>query len=321
MFRYYIKSAIRNLWKKKAFTAINLLGLGLGLSATMVLGEMLYRFTGFDTTVQSNSLLAYLKTKSKDGNETNHTTYPLLYEALKTCPQIEAGTHLQSWYNPWLKYGDQEVQEDRCFFVDTGFFNVFSFPLKYGSTAGVLADKYNVVLSEETAQQLFGRQDPVGKIIMADDSVQLTVKAVLKHIGAQNSVRPQVLLTTAFLNDAPGFRENANWYNGFAQNYIRLKNGTDTKKLESQLDELVLLNYHPERKSDKILVATLPHQPAPLAESMINNWLQYFSFRINLTWWMLVPVALLLLIIVAVPAGYQRIKAALANPVQSLRTE
>lgn len=265
MFRHHIKTAIRNLWKHKTFTAINLLGLVLGLSSVMVLSVMVYQFLTFDNTQADKSSMAYLKTKTKSGDEYTQTTYPLLYEALKTCPEIAAGTHLQTWYNPWLKYNEKEIQEDRCFFVDSGFFKVFTFPLKYGNTDYALNDKFSVVLSEEAAEKLFGKADPVGKTIAADDSIQLTVRAVLKHIGSNNSIRPDVLLTTALLNDAPGFKDNANWYNGFAENYLKLKQGADVKKLESQLDQLVKLNYHPERKGDKIIVA--PFQQLP-AESM-----------------------------------------------------
>jgi putative ABC transport system permease protein len=255
MFRQHIKTAIRNLWKNKVFTAINFAGLILGLSAIMVLSVMVYQFLTFDSVHTDKSRMAYLKTKNKDGNEYAQTTFPLLYEALKTCPELEAGTHLQTWYAPWLKYGEKEVQEQRNFFVDSGFFRVFSFPLKYGNTANALKEKFDVVLSEETAQKIFGKENPVGRVITADDTVQLTVKAVMQHISANNSIRPDVLLTIELLKDYPGFIDDANWYNGFAESFVRLKPGVDGKKLQGQLDQIVKLNYHAERKSDKVIVA------------------------------------------------------------------
>jgi putative ABC transport system permease protein len=262
MFRHHIITAIRNLWKNKSFTSINLAGLTLGLSSVMVLGLMVYQFLSFDSVHKDKSRMVYLKTKTKDGNEYRQTTFPLLYEALKTCPEIEAGTHLQSWYNPWLKYNEKEIQENHCMFVDSGFFRVFSFPLKYGNTNGTLNDKFSVVLSEEAAQKLFGKENPVGKIITADDTVQLTVKAVMKHVTNVNSIRPDILLTTALLNDAAGFKEAADWYNGFAENYLMLKPGADIKKIEGQLNRLVKLNYHQERKEDKIKVVAFKELPA-----------------------------------------------------------
>jgi len=262
MFRHYFKTAVRNLWKNKIFTGINLVGLVLGLSAVMVLSVMVYQFISFDKVQQDKGNMAYLKTIAKDGSDYIQTTYPLLDEALKTCPDIQAGTHLQTWYAPWLKYNEHEVQEDRTYFVDTGFFSVFTFPLKYGNTKNALNEKFSIVLSEETAQKLFGKEDPIGKTIAADDSMQLTVTGVLKHIASNNSIRPDVLLTTSLLKDYPGFKENANWYNGFAQNFIRLKPNANIAKLESQLNHLVQVNYHPERKSDKIKIAAFANLPS-----------------------------------------------------------
>lgn len=262
MFRHYFKTAVRNLWKNKIFAGINLVGLVLGLSAVMVLSVMVYQFATFDNLQRDKARMAYLKTVDKSGSEAIQTTYPLLYEALKTCPGIEAGTHLQTWYAPWLKFDEHEVQEDATNFVDSGFFNVFTFPLKYGNAKTALAEKFSIVLSEETAQKLFGKKDPIGRTIAADDSIQLTVTGVLKHIGSNNSIRPNVLLTTSLLMDYPGFKQDANWYNGFAQNFIRLKNNADIPKLEAQLNHLVQVNYHSERKSDRIKISAFENLPS-----------------------------------------------------------
>ena len=254
MFRQHIKTAIRNLWKNRAFTAINLVGLTLGLSGIMVLSVMVYQFLQFDQLYKDKDRMYYLKTKVKEGGEYEQTTYPLLAEALKTCPEIEAGTHYQQWYAPWLEFKGKEIQEDRTYFVDSGFLNVFSLPLKFGKATDAFKNKFDVVISEETAEKFFGNENPVGKILKADDTLQLTVKAVLKHIGNNNSIRPDVLLSTLLLRDYPGFTDNANWYNGFAENYLKLKPGASIPKLESQLNQLVKLNYHPERKKDVIHV-------------------------------------------------------------------
>ena len=262
MIKNYFKTAFRQLWKNKNFTFINLAGLVLGLSSVMVLSVMVYQYLTFDTVHQNKERMFYLKSLNKDGSEYAQTTYPLLYEALKTCPEIEAGTHLQSWYAPWLKNNDKEIQESNNQFVDSGFFNVFSFLLKYGNAATALKQKYNVVLSEEAAQKLFGNENPVGKTISADDTVQLTVSAVMMHIASNNSIKPDVLLSTELLKDIPGFVQNADWYNGFAENYLMLRPGANIKKLEAQLNQLVQLNYVKERRNDKIKVISFSKLPS-----------------------------------------------------------
>ena len=65
----------------------------------------------------------YLKTLAPNGNKYTKTTYPLLGEIVKNCPQVEAATHIQRWYYPWLKYNNKEFQETTDF-IDTGYFKV-----------------------------------------------------------------------------------------------------------------------------------------------------------------------------------------------------
>ncbi len=72
------------------------------------------------------------------GSEFTQTpSLPTIYGAGSSCPEIEAGTHITNWSGPWLKAGTKEFQ-DNTWFVDTGFFRVFSFPLEYGDPGTAL---------------------------------------------------------------------------------------------------------------------------------------------------------------------------------------
>src|SRR5207237_4396081 len=97
----------------------------------------------------------------------------LLYEIQKAAPEVEAATHTQSWNWPWLQFDHNEVQE-KTTYVDTGFFRVFSFRLKEGNAATALSGKFDVVLSQKVATQLFSKKAALGQTIIADDSIPLT---------------------------------------------------------------------------------------------------------------------------------------------------
>ncbi len=246
MFKIYLRTGIRNLFRHRSFSLINLVGLALGLSAIMVLTVMLYQYLTTNGQFQHKDRMYYVKGNA-DGNDYRQTPYPFLYEVLKTCPDMEAGTHVQSWSWPWLKVGDKEFQ-DQTRFVDTGFFHVFSFPLEYGDPTTALRDKYSVVLSHEMAERLFGRTDPLGKTLTMDDSVPLKVTGVLQTIPSNTTLRAEVLLSTELLKDQPGFLSGADWYNTFAENYFILRPGADTAKLNAQLRQIALTHFHPEIK-------------------------------------------------------------------------
>jgi putative ABC transport system permease protein len=251
MLKNYFKTAYRQLFKNRLFSLVNVAGLSMGLASIMALSILVYQFETSDSNQKDINQMYYLKTRTPEGAEYKATTYPLLGEIVRTCPEVEAATHIQTWYFPWLKYGSKEFQETTNF-VDTGYFKVFTFPFKYGNPATALASKFSIVLSEETANKIFGDQDPVGKTIVADDSVQLRVTGVLRHVPANSTIRPTVLLPTALLEANADFKGGANWYNTFADDYLRLTNAGDPKRLDEKIAGIVKLNYAPEEKNVKV---------------------------------------------------------------------
>lgn len=251
MFKNYLKTAWRQLAKNKVFSAVNIIGLSFGLASIMTLSLLVYQYLTTNSNLKDRDQMYYLKTSLPDGTQYTQTTYPLLGEIVKNCPEVKAATHIQSWYYPWLKYDSKEFQETTDF-VDTGYFTVFQFPFKYGNPATALKDKFSIVLSEETAQKFFGDINPVGKIITADDTMQLTVTGVLKHVPTNCTIGPKILLPTAVLESNPDFKQGANWYNTFASNYLRLQKNTDLKKLDAQIASIVKLNYSQNQKGNKV---------------------------------------------------------------------
>jgi putative ABC transport system permease protein len=245
MLKHYLRTGIRHLLRNRSFTLINLIGLTLGLSGIMVLTVMLYQYLTTNGQFRHKERMYYVKSRSAEGIDFRQTPFPLLYEALKACPDIEAGTHVQSWRWPWLKVSDAQFQ-DQSWYVDTGFFRVFSFPLEYGDPATALLDKHNVVLGHEMAQKLFGKINPVGKTVTMDDTVPLIVTGVLRPIPTNTTLRAEVLLTTQLLRDEPGFASGADWYNTFAENYFLVRPGADTARLNARLRQVALTHYNPE---------------------------------------------------------------------------
>ena len=136
MFKNYFKSAWRQLVKNKLFTAVNIIGLSTGLASIMALSLLIYQYVTTNDNLKGMDQMYYLKTDFK-GDQYTQTVYPLLGEIVKKCPEVEAATHIQSWYYPCLKYDGKEFQETTNF-VDTGYFKVFQFPFKYGNPSTAL---------------------------------------------------------------------------------------------------------------------------------------------------------------------------------------
>ena len=219
----------------------------------MVLVLFAQKCLTWDTQHANLDRIYYVQTQG-EGEPYNQTVYPLLNQMLRDYPEIETGTHNQSWNYPWIEYNGKSIQETTAF-VDSTYFRVFTFPFKYGNPATALQDKRSVVLTEQTARKLFGDVNPVGKSVTVSDTLQYAVTGVLKKLPANSSQQFEVLMPAANLLDQPGFKENADWYNTFASTFILLKEGTDPARLEAKLPRLVQAHYKDEAKKSTLRLA------------------------------------------------------------------
>jgi len=129
LLKNYFKIAVRHLLKRKSFTLINIFGLTLGLASVMTLGLLIYKYYTTDNIQVNKDRIYYLKSFGADGSGGfAMTTFPLLNEIKKSCPEVEAATHKQWGDMPWLKYGSKEVQGDTKY-AEADFFRgiFFSF--------------------------------------------------------------------------------------------------------------------------------------------------------------------------------------------------
>ncbi|GAB3758357.1 ABC transporter permease [Spirosoma pomorum] len=254
MLRNYLKISLRSLWRNRLFTTINVAGLALGLACVVVLILFAQKCLYWDTAHQKIDRIYIVQSKIPDYGTYNQSVYPLLGQMLRDYPEIETGTHIQNWNAPWLEYGGKSVQEATSY-VDSTFFQVFTFPLKYGNPITALHDKRSVVVSEKVARQLFGSTNPVGKHVTVSDTVQYLVTGVLDKIPANSSQQFDILIPATNLTDDPGFRNQANWYNNFASTFILLKEGADPGQLEAKLPQLVKTHFDAEAKHRSLLVS------------------------------------------------------------------
>ncbi|WP_394748156.1 ABC transporter permease [Spongiimicrobium salis] len=242
MLKNHLKMSFRNLWKNRLLSALNLLGLSIGIGSVLTLIFAIYAYYSADDSLQDQENIVYLRTETREGAIYSETPYLLLDEILKSSPDVVAGSHLQGWLDPWLTYKDVELQEYTSY-VDPEFFEVFSMPLKYGDSKTALQEKYAVILTEPVSQRIFGDTNPVGETLMANDTLSLTVTGVLEPISPYSAFRLKVVMSTELLEEYPGFEQTADWQNSSTMNYLRLRPGADRAQLERQIDDIVQKNY------------------------------------------------------------------------------
>ncbi len=273
MLKNHLKLSLRNLWKNRLLSSLNLLGLSIGIGSVITLIFTVYAYYTADKNLENQENIYYFKTITTGGDRYNENPYPLMDKIIETSPQVIAGTHIHGWGNIWLERGEKELQE-RTDYVDPEFFEVFSLPLKYGDTKTALEKKYSIILTERVSQKIFGEKNPVGETLIGADSLNLTVTGVFEPISPYSSFRLGVVLPNDILKDNPNFLSQTNWSSSFSPNYVRLRPGTDIAQFENQVNQLMRTNY-----ADPTVIAELKAMPytgmrmdaIPIAETIING--------------------------------------------------
>ena len=258
MIKHYFKIASRNLAKQKVLAFINISGLSIGLACFILF--LLYALNEFNFDRfhknSANIHRVYLWNDGMNGNEPGGGTYlpmPLGPAMKQDLPGIENYVRLrESWSESFVRVNN-EVMRSEFSFADTEFFSVFSFKLKSGNIQTALKDLHSVVLTEETSKNLFGRQNPIGKIIeiKVEDKFQpFTVTAVAEDIPSNSSIHFKILGNFNFLaTTSSGARSVDNWRMSGYQTFVKLKPGS-TLPNNRNLLHAFMKKYHAEDEAE-----------------------------------------------------------------------
>ena len=253
MNKFNLKIAIRNLFKHKAFSFINIFGLAIGMGVCLVIYQYIQFELSFDKFHNNASdifRITISEFKNDAKNSTQVTTpFGLGVGAKETIPEIRYSirTHPQIFgavvTNP---EHDKPFLEEKMLFVDREFLEVFNFSLKQGSQEKVLTDKYNLVITEAMAEKYFGTGiDPVGKILKVTDG---WADGDFIITGVLNPLPPNSHFVFDFLMPMQTLLEKGNYKggNGWGRNnfvtYLTLDKNASIETVEDKLDQVILKN-------------------------------------------------------------------------------
>jgi len=239
MFKNYLKTAFRSLLKNKGFTAINILGLALGLTTCLLIVFYVFDELGYDRYNIKYDRIYRVNTDLKYGsNETSFaiTAAPVADALLKEFPEVEKSTRIGGGVNIRFKKGNEAIDEKNGFYCDNAIFDIFTLPLIQGDPKTALKEPNSMVISRSLALKYFNTVNAVGKtMLLISDSSLHKVTGVMENMPAQSHFKADLFL-------GMGPNTNHSW-NGFnTGTYILLKQGADSKKLESKFAALMRRN-------------------------------------------------------------------------------
>ncbi|MFI5153898.1 MAG: ABC transporter permease [Chitinophagales bacterium] len=239
MLKNYLKTAWRNLSKQKGLTFINIFGLSAGLACFILFLLFAINEFSFDRFHKNgkNIYRVYLwfeaKGEEKAGAISHHPM--ALGPAIKRDLQdVQESVRMRDgWGESFIKANGQMNRMDVSY-ADPAFFSMFSFKLKSGNPATVLNDLHSLVLTEETATKLFGKTDPLGKIIQIkteDDFEPFTVTGIAENIPSNSTIQFKMLANFKYLETTrQGQKRLNNWHQLSYQTYVQLKTGSNLNK-------------------------------------------------------------------------------------------
>jgi putative ABC transport system permease protein len=250
MLRNYFKTAVRNLWKHKTFSFINIIGLTIGLTSFILIALYIFDELTYDGIHKhADNIYRVVESKtSAEGKTTRRAGTGLQVSArAKTgFPEIKDVARISGFWLPDIRTADNKanVFHEQYIAANPGFLNVFSFPLLYGDRSTALTEPKSVILTEETAKRFFGQSNVVGKLLFFDtDSVPYTVTGVLKNFPVNSSLSFNLLVSEISIT-----REHFSddWTSGAFATYFLLNDNADIPALTSKLDNLIAANHTAE---------------------------------------------------------------------------
>jgi putative ABC transport system permease protein len=239
MFKNYFKIAFRNLQRNKVYSFINIAGLSLGLACAMLI--ILYvkdevSFDRFQKNVNHIYRIVsvdYFQGKEHQDPATGYLQGPRFSQNV---PGIEKFVRIQEGTED-IRTGT-EVQPQQLLYVDSSFFNVFTFPLIHGNPKTCLKDPYSVVISEREAIKRFGTTDALGKTILLKTDSTFTpysVSAIAKNNPQNSSIQFDMLLP--FKESEADALNNENWFNFFLNTFVVLSPNAEIASVEKSMQQ------------------------------------------------------------------------------------
>jgi putative ABC transport system permease protein len=254
MLRNYLIITFRNLRKNGFYSFINISGLAIGITCSILIILWVADETSFDKFhPKADRLYQVWANAYFDGRINSWTSVPLpTHEAMKPANANIVHATVTDWGGDHLLAStDDKRMNKRGFHVGEEFLEMFQFPLIAGNAEQVLDDASNIVITESTAKAFFGDEDAMGKIIRVDNQHDLKVAGILKDIPANSSFQFDVLLPYKHWHNTNEWvrRNESNWGNYSFQVFVELNDPNNKASVENSIRGM--LGEHGEDKEMK----------------------------------------------------------------------
>lgn len=237
MIRNYIKMAIRNLIRQKSYSLINIGGLAIGMSVCILILTYIFYELSFDKFHEKKDQVYRLCVDASIGGTAMDlalSSGPMGPALVEQIPEIIDQTRIFQTSERFLIAKDEnKFYEDQVYYVDSSFFNIFSFKLLQGDPDYVLTAPNSIVLTEKLAQKYFNTEDPIGKVLRINDVTNFTVTGLVEDPPGNSHFKFDALLSVATVANNPNFGIDS-WGSVSKNTYLLLEDGVDFSSVQEK---------------------------------------------------------------------------------------
>ena len=238
MLKNYLKVALRNLWKSKGFTAINVIGLAVGLGVSLLIVLYVMDETSYDRYNAKADRIYRIEAEIFFNNTLFNaaiTPKPMALMMKKDYPQVEDMCRMGFSGDILVKKGNTWIQDHHLAFADSTLFRVFTIPMIAGDPVTALNEPHSIVIDESAARRYFNTTDVLGKTLELENKTLCKITGVIRDMPRQSHFHLSFIrsMRDTWHGDDNEWLSN-NWYS-----YILARPGETREKLQTRLDGLV----------------------------------------------------------------------------------
>ncbi len=249
MLKNYIYLTLRNLRNHTLHSVLNIAGLSLGMAVSLLIFLWIQNEIAYDRFHANKNEIAqvYSELQSSEGRNQVFmgSYYPLAKVLENECPEIIFAARYRSVTGLLIKQGDKRFINDTVGLVDPTFFKIFSFPFIKGDPETALGDNHSLVLTEKMAKKYFGNEDPIGKTLTIDNSLDMQVTGLIRNVPLQSSLQFDCVAPFV-LSFAPNFEEPDHWGGNPLETYILHHEKVSHSELEQKITDVTEKYMKPE---------------------------------------------------------------------------
>ena len=257
MIRKFLRLSLRNILKHKGFAFINIAGLAIGLTASLLILLWIQDELSYEKfNLNAENIYRVEEDQFYSGERyhvtvTPHPSGPVWQEKI---PEIREQTRYNRLPRILFRLDETVFYESSIIAADSGLFRIFTLPFLLGDPETALREPNSIVLTEKLAEKYFGESNPVGKTLTLENRMQFMVTGVIKDLPRNSMFTFEGVIPYSFLKEIGAISDH--WGSNSIYTFVQLEKGADIDAVNGKLTDVVL-EYIPETITKYMLLPLL----------------------------------------------------------------